>query len=570
MGRQASKTPFRLVSERLGPLPIVNHFVSKLDLQRIFDRFVPTRDTRCRVPYATSLGVLLRSIIVEREPIYRHQELVSAYAPEMFGLGSLQVRHLADDQLGRALDHLFDADRGSMMTVVVVAAQSRFHVDLDQLHNDSTTVRFAGQYPQARGRSIRGKRAPWITYGHSKDHRPDLKQLLWVMSSTCDGAIPVQFRCEDGNTNDATTHIETWQALRTLTGRADFLYVADSKLCTWDNMDHLNRNGGRFVTVLPRTRQEDPWFRKWIQNHEPEWELVIDRPHPRRKGGPRDRWWVFRAPLPSQEGWPVIWVYSALLALKHQRSRQERLAKAREQLETLQQQLSSERCRLRDASKMQQRVEEILKPLHVQRYLDVHVQGQKEHRYRQVKRGRPGPKTRYRRQTQQRLQVSWSVNEANVAHDQKSDGMYPLLTNDRSLEPRHVLEAHKAQPRLEKRFQQLKSVHEIAPVLLKNEARIEAFFAVYFVALLVQALIEREIRRAMERDGIKELPLYPEERNCRHPTCQQVLRLFSSTERHELYRGGRRLQVFDPKLSELQREVLRLLGVPVTVYKCRK
>jgi hypothetical protein len=54
-----------------------------------------------------------------------------------------------------------------------------------------------------------------------------------------------------------------------------------------------------------------------------------------------------------------------------------------------------------------------------------------------------------------------------------------------------VLEAHKGQPTLEKRFQQLKSVHELAPVLLKNEARIEAFFLVYFLTLLLQALIER-------------------------------------------------------------------------------
>ena len=72
--------------------------------------------------------------------------------------------------------------------------------------------------------------------------------------------------------------------------------------------------------------------------------------------------------------------------------------------------------------------------------------------------------------------------------------MYPLITNDRKLTPSQVLEAHKGQPTLEKRFEQLKSVHEIAPVFLKNEARIEALFTLYFLALMVQALIERELR----------------------------------------------------------------------------
>ena len=50
-------------------------------------------------------------------------------------------------------------------------------------------------------------------------------------------------------------------------------------------------------------------------------------------------------------------------------------------------------------------------------------------------------------------------------------------------------------------------VHEIAPVFLKNSLRIEAFFSVYFVALLVQALIERELRQAIKREGLKASPL---------------------------------------------------------------
>ena len=106
-----------------------------------------------------------------------------------------------------------------------------------------------------------------------------------------------------------------------MAGRPDFLYVADSKLCSRENMDYIDRRAGRFVTVLPRSRLEDGEFRKWIQTHEPEWEKVWDRPNPRRKGGPRDRWYVCRAPLPSREAWPVTWVFSTLLALRQEQSR---------------------------------------------------------------------------------------------------------------------------------------------------------------------------------------------------------------------------------------------------------
>ena len=130
-----------------------------------------------------------------------------------------------------------------------------------------------------------------------------------------------------------------------------------------------------------------------------------------------------------------------------------------------------------------------------------------------------------------------------------------------------MLEAHKGQPRLEKRFEQLKTVHEIAPVFLKNPARIEAFFTVYFLALLIQAFIERELRQTMKRERLKALPLYPEERRCAHPTTEQELRLFSHAERHLLSRAGRVVQCFEADFNPLQRQVLDLLGVPASGFR---
>ena len=145
--------------------------------------------------------------------------------------------------------------------------------------------------------------------------------------------------------------------------------------------------------------------------------------------------------------------------------------------------------------------------------------------------------------------------------------MYPLLTNDRNLTAAQVLQAHKGQPTIEKRFEQIKTVHEIAPVFLKNPARIEAFFTLYFLALLVQALIERELRRAMRQQRLAELPLYPEQRRCKHPTTEQILRLFSLAERHSLMRGHRTVQTFHTELTALQRQVLGLLGVPARTFQ---
>jgi Domain of unknown function (DUF4277) len=157
--------PFTLRTERLGPLPIINHFLQRMGLEAVLDRAVPTADRRCDVPHARAQGVLLRSVIVAREPIYRQQETVRTFAPAMYGLAPAEVKALGDDRIGRALDRLFDADRAALLTEVVVAVGQRFGVRFSQLHNDSTTTRFCGQYRAATGRRLRGQRAPWITFG---------------------------------------------------------------------------------------------------------------------------------------------------------------------------------------------------------------------------------------------------------------------------------------------------------------------------------------------------------------------------------------------------------------------
>jgi transposase len=557
---------FTLRTERLGPLPLVNHFIRRTGLQEALDRYLPS-DARCVVPHARALGVLLRSIIVEREPIYRQQETVQAFASGMFGIAAEEMEHIGDDRLGRALDRLFDADRAALLTEVVVTVGQRFNLKFDEFHNDSTSVSFCGNYRAASGRTIRGRTAPAITYGFSKGHRPDLKQLLLILTMSADGNVPVAFRCTDGNASDSRTHIETWNALRTVAGRADFLYVADSKLCSRENMDYIDRAGGRFVTVLPRTRLEDQEFRKWIQTHTPDWECVWDRPNPRHGDGPRDRWYVYRAPLLSAEVWSIVWVWSTLLTLHQEARRRRDIAAAIEELNELRQRLAGAKTRLRGAAEIDLQIKTLLDKHHVNRYLQVSRTVREEHIYKQTRRGRPGPDTAYRKITKRRFDIQWIIDEETIAYDHNSDGMYPLITNDRGLSPAQVLEAHKGQPMIEKRFEQIKTVHEIAPVFLKNEGRIEALFTLYFLALLVQALIERELRVAMKREKIDKLPLYPEQRLCAHPTTEQILGLFSFAERHELIQDGKTVQVFDVQFTDLQRQLLALLGVPEQAFR---
>jgi transposase len=149
-----------------------------------------------------------------------------------------------------------------------------------------------------------------------------------------------------------------------------------------------------------------------------------------------------------------------------------------------------------------------------------------------------------------------------LAEEARCDGIFPLITNEVTLTASELLLAYKQQPRIEKRFAQLKTDFVVAPVFLKEVSRIQALLCLYFFALLVEALLERELRRAMEREGVESLPLYPEGRPCRRPTARRVFDQFEDVQRHELSEGRRSAVVFTTNLTRVQRRVLRLLGMP--------
>ncbi len=148
-----------------------------------------------------------------------------------------EIGRLNDDCVGRALDRLFTADVPSLVLAVATHVVKEFGVSLDELHNDSTTVSFCGAYSNATvEQRVLGRPTLAITFGYNKDHRPDLKQLLFILTVTADGAVPLHFRAANGNVVDDQTHCQTWDLLCQLTGRRDFLYVADCKLATSENM----------------------------------------------------------------------------------------------------------------------------------------------------------------------------------------------------------------------------------------------------------------------------------------------------------------------------------------------
>ena len=553
-----------LESLEIGAAPVVRRFLDRLQLEPLLRRHLPPGRGRPEaMPTSLVLCTLVTNLLLARRPLYALPEWLARRVPAHLGLQPAQVALLQDDRLGRALDRLYRADRASLLTAVVVQAVREFGIELQQLHNDTTTVTFSGTYANQRPAADRD-RPPRITLGYNKDHRPDLKQLLFSITVSADGAVPVHCKTYDGNTTDDQIHIETWSFLHQLIGHANFLYVADCKLCTRENMSYIADRQGRFLTVLPRTRAETDWFRGYLQGHALDWTEVWRQPNPRRQTGPDIVYEGVESPRCSQEGYRILWYRSSQKLQEDRDQRQTRMARARAFLDGLQ---APGRRRFRTYAQAQAAGQQLVDREQVSRWLHARVETEVEELFRQVGPGRPGPATEYRREQVTTYRIVLDEDADAVAADARCDGLFPLVSNDTQLNLTEALAKYKYQPFLEKRHEQLKSVFRVAPVWLKSPRRVASLLWLYFVVELVQALVEREVRRQMRAGSVDWLNLYPENRASEAPTAELVFATLEGHRRHRLFDGGGELlQTYYDELPEAAQQVLDLLGVDRAAY----
>ncbi len=347
--------------------------------------------------------MLVCNLLVSREPIYGVGQWAARYAPDLLDLRQQEVELLNDDRIGRCLDRLFDGLDSGLIMAVTRQVVDEFKVSLDELHNDSTTVSFYGVHEDAEqeGR-VRGRPTLAITFGHSKDHRPDLKQLLYILTVSDDGGVPVYFTSASGNTTDDTTHRQTWDLLHELVGRSDFLYVADCKLASSENMNYIARKQGRFITVLPRTRKEDQQFRQRLlkKPHAVDWKGLYVQTKDRICKGKVIKEVIDRVSVCSQdtlsaEGYRLLWYHSTRKAEHDAHRRVGRVQRATRELTELRDRLRGPKTRFGERKKLEQAVQDILKTCDVQSLLSTEIHEQEKATYRQARRGRPNKKTKY-------------------------------------------------------------------------------------------------------------------------------------------------------------------------------
>jgi transposase len=224
-----------------------------------------------------------------------------------------------------------------------------------------------------------------------------------------------------------------------------------------------------------------------------------------------------------------------------------------------------DRKKLRDPRLVKRRVAQILADHKVAGLLQVQVLAMMEVEHRHLRPGRPRPGDAVRVIRRRVLQLAVARDKAAERREARTDGVFALVTNIVDAGKRETLEMYKYQPYLEKRFALTKSEYGVAPVFLKKPLRVVGLLHVYFIAIMVAALIERQVRAAMKAAGIEKIAVLPEGRSTSTPTAPRILENFTDVSWYEFQEGERVVQ-FPVELTQNQKLLLDLARVPRQLY----
>lgn len=266
-------------------LPLVLGVLRKLNVAALIDTFCPPHPAHV-LSCGRGVEALLLAILDGHHALYK----VGARLEDRGMIPLLQPgltrASLHDYRLGQILDALFAANLNRVFGAIALNALEVYALSTPWLHQDTTTITLYGAYEE-EARPNAGPVPPRPAYGHSKDGRDDLKQVLLSLGVSSEG-LPLRMGVRDGNTSDSTetpVAIEECGALG-LDGVRGI--VADSKAyCKRTLGLCLERRVG-LITLVPRTCAVRQELETWGQQQEA-WPLLLEKPGRTRQEPPR-RW----------------------------------------------------------------------------------------------------------------------------------------------------------------------------------------------------------------------------------------------------------------------------------------
>ena len=515
--------PLAGVRREVGPLLLVWHFASALDVVGTIDRALPQRG-RQQLSVGEVVLALAASRLCSPSPLYDIAGWASGAAVrELLGI---PPQLLGDDRLGRALEQ-FAVYAEHVRGLLAARAIERFGADAGRLHVDLTTVRVEGVY----------QHSALVAKGWGSD-RHVARQVRTLQACTGDG-VSLYLRPDPGNASELALVGQSLERLLKF-AKPGMLMVADSALGQPRSLCEIDSAGLRFIVPL---KASTGFQQRYLEEVGPERLRAIRHVAEREKRLPPKLRTKYRGTICDWEvedpdtGEPkrfrLAYIHSSEEQAQVAAARERALNKAEEQLGRVRNGLGGRYYKTK--TQVERRVGQII-ATNIQGLITVKVATSK---------GKPT--------------ISWQRDHDAIAQASRTDGIYALATNlPGRLTAGRVLRLYKDQEVVERRHRDLKQTLKVRPIFLHNDDRIYALISTIGIALLIFGLIETELRKALQADQRhqdKRLPLLPEARLA-PPTGANTLAAFQGLDLTYTHHGIE----LDP-LTPTQQRILELLAI---------
>ena len=535
-------------TERMDHLGIVAGICKQIDLIEIVDGAIIPGGRKVSCGQAVQ-AMVLNALGLTGRALYLMPEYMRNKPVDLLIGEGLVADDFNDDTLGRALDEVQQAGVTEVFARVASKAVEVFEIETSYAHLDTSSFSFHGEYEsKVAQRAVDAYDAVKIRHGYSKEHRPDLKQVVVTLITSQASALPLWLEVLDGNSSDKESFPATVEAYcRQLQGETPPWFVMDSAGYSEKNLTAWQEIG--WVTRVPETIGETKAvLQAVLQAVETEaMEEVYDGyricPLCNTYGGIRQRW---------------LLVYSHQAYERESKQLKKRIARAEEKAEKewCKVQRSLFQCQA-DAQAAAAQFGEKL-PWHRPQAEVVPLK-------KYAKPGRPA-KDAVAQIVGWQVTGQLMVKEERVEEKRQRLGRFIVATNvldEEELSHTQLLNVYKEQgSAVERGFRFLRDPLFFADSLfLKSPVRIMAMIMIMGLALMVYALAEREIRRQLvaQDETIPDQTGKPTQK----PTMRRVAQIFEGVDLLIIRQDNRVVGRQILNMTDVRRKIVSLLGPEV-------
>ncbi len=543
--------------------PVIGQIMGEMDVAGTINRVVEADDSQVKIDVGTFVCLMILNLLGDVN--IRLYTMDSFFEDKALPLllpwkPDVDLDEINDDRAARVLDALWAADPQKIFSAVSHKAIQVHELDTNVIHGDTTSRSFQGVYAN----TAKDASAPFVTFGHNKDHRPDLKQLVFGVGTTADG-IPIIAEVTDGNESDKTLNGRWVQDLRYVLGKdvSEFLlYVADSALVTTSNLHLMDTYHIDFISRLPGTFSIEEELKRNAFSDD-NW-ISIGKLLEEKKAA------MYH--LCEMTG-DIDGIRYRFVVVKSDQKDKRKLKTLDRAVEREYKTVAKDLLELRKRPFACKRDAEIEK----ERFLKEHMvkyhitDWEIEERTEKVKRkGRGRPRNDEKTLSEMNHYLSGKVqcNDQMYMMDRELCGLFVLITSLEDVKKhssRYILERYKGQGTVERIFKFIMNPSWVGSFCLKKPERIAALGYLLLIAALIYTLWERRVRKALSDPNVAPIDGLNQQKT-RTPTTFALQKVMSSILILSQIVDGE-VSIWLPKpLKNNQKRILELSGFSEKIY----